>query len=105
MSIETIPTQINFVNPERDNGAMTYAIQRVYDLTLEIQSAQEAIGLAITDGFEIYKDKIDDSAKKGDYSKFVKKAVSEIMDGKVTEEVETLQNILDQIDIVKKNVK
>tara|TARA_R110002020_G_scaffold378204_2_gene589259 strand:- start:1114 stop:1431 length:318 start_codon:yes stop_codon:yes gene_type:complete len=105
MTIETIATQINFVNPEKDNGAMTYAIQRVYDLTLEIQSAQEAIGLAITDGFEIYKDKIDDSAKKGDYTKFLKKAVSEILDGKVTEEVETLQNILDQIDIVKKNVK
>lgn len=105
MTIETTANQINFVNPEKDGGAMTHAIQRVYDLTLEIQSAQEGIASAITNGYEIYKDKIDDSATKGNYSKFVKKAVSEIMDGKVTEDVETLQNILDQIDIVKKNIK
>lgn len=105
MTIEKETTQINFVNPEKDNGAMKYAIQQVYDLTLEIQSAQEAISDAITNGYEIYRDKISDSAKKGDYSKFIKKAVSELIEGKVTAEVAVLENILDQIDIVKANIK
>ena len=105
MTIESTATQIDFINPERDNGAMVYAIQRVYDLTLEIQATQEAIADTITNGFEIYKDKIDDSVKKGSYSKFIKKSVSEILEGKVTEEVEMLENILAQIDLVKKNIK
>ena len=105
MSIENNNTQINFVNQEKDGGAMAKAIQSVYDLTLEIQSAQEAISASITNGFEVYKDKIDSDAKKGEYSKFVKKTVAELLEGKVTEEVNTLQNILDQIDLVKKNIR
>lgn len=105
MTIENINAQINFVNPEKDGGAMARAIQTVYDLTLEIQSAQEAISAAISNGFDVYKDKIDSDVKKGEYSKFVKKTVAELLEGKVTEEVNTLQNILDQIDIVRRNVK
>lgn len=105
MTIENNNTQINFVNPEKDGGAMAKAIQTVYDLTLEIQSAQEAISAAISNGFDVYKDKIDTEAKKGEYSKFVKKTVAELLEGKVSEEVDILQNILDQIDVVRKNIK
>lgn len=105
MTIENTQTQISFTNPEKDGGAMVRAIQEVHDLTLEIQSAQEAIKGAIDRGFEAYKAKVSEESKKGDYSAFIKKSVSEILDGKVTSDVEVLENILAQIDLVKKNIK
>ena len=102
----TIPTtQIQFVNEEKDNGVMKRTVQSVYDLTLEIQSAQEAIKDAIENGYETYKDKIDSEAKKGDYSTFIKKSVAELQEGKVSSEVEKLENILDYRDAIKKVIK
>ena len=103
--IEQETVQIKFVNPEQDAGAMVTALQRVYDLTLEIQSAQDAIKSTLDLGFEVYKTKISDEAKKGDYSKFIKKMVAEMTEGKVTSEVKTLENILDYVDIARKQVK
>jgi len=103
--IEQETVQIKFVNPEQDAGAMVTALQRVYDLTLEIQSAQDAIKGTLDQGFEVYKAKISDEAKKGDYSKFIKKMVAEMTEGKVTSEVKTLENILDYVDIARKQVK
>jgi hypothetical protein len=105
MSIEQETVQIKFVNPEQDGGAMRDTIQRVYDLTLEIQSAQEAIKGSLEQGFDVYKNKVSDEAKKGDYSKFIRKMVAEMTEGKVSEEVKTLENILDYVDLVKKQVK
>lgn len=105
MSIEQETVQIKFVNPEQDGGAMRDTLQRVFDLTLEIQSAQDAIKGTLEQGFEIYKNKISEEAKKGDYSKFIKKMVAEMTEGKVSEEVKTLENILDYVDIAKKQVK
>lgn len=105
MTIENNNTQINFVNPEKDGGVMQRTLQQVYDLTLEIQSATDAIKSTLDNGFEQYKDYIDSEAKKGDYNKFIKKLVAEILEGKVTSEVETLENVLAQVDIAKKGLK
>lgn len=105
MTIENINTQITFTQPEKDGGAMQNCVQTVYNLTLEIQSAQEAIKDAIANGFDVYKSKISDDAKKGDYSAFVKNTVSEMTDGKVSENITKLENVIDQIEIAKKYVK
>ena len=102
--IEQETTMIQFVSKEKDHGTMVNTLQSVYNLTLEIQSAQEAIKDSITNGYEVYKEKIDDTASKGDYSKFIKKAVAELLEGKVTEEVKVLENILDYVDVIKKDV-
>ncbi len=98
-------TMIQFVNKEKDAGAMVNTIQRVYDLTMEMESVKDAINVTISDGFENYKEKVDDTAKKGDYSKFVKKLVTEMQEGKVSEEVKQLENILDYVEIVAKEIK
>lgn len=105
MSIEQETVQIKFVNPEQDGGAMRDTLQRVFDLTLEIQSAQDAIKGTLEQGFDVYKAKISDEAKKGAYNTFVKKMVAEMLDGKVSEEVKTLENILDYVDIAKGQIK
>jgi uncharacterized membrane protein len=105
MTIENINTQITFTQPEKDGGAMQNCVQTVYNLTLEIQSAQEAIKDAIAKGFDVYKEKIDSDSKKGDYSAFVKNTVSEMTDGKVSENITKLENVIDQIEIAKKYVK
>lgn len=104
MAIEKETTQINFVPKEKDDGKMVSTLQQVYDLTVEIQSATDIIKDVIDSGYEAYKE-INPDAKKGDYSKFVKKTVAEILDGKVSEEVEVLENIVEQVDLVRKNLK
>ena len=103
--IEQETVQIKFVNPEQDASTMVNTLQRVYDLTLEIQSAQDAIKASLDQGYEVYKAKISEEAKKGDYSKFIKKMVAEMTEGKVSEEVKTLENILDYVDLARKQVK
>lgn len=103
--IEQETVQIKFVNPEQDASTMVNTLQRVYDLTLEIQSAQDAIKASLDQGYEVYKAKISEEAKKGDYTKFIKKMVAEMTEGKVSEEVKTLENILDYVEIAKKQVK
>ena len=102
--IEQENTQIQFVNKEKDNGAMTRAIQKVYDLTLEIDSAREGIKAALTDGFDVYKEKIDDTAKKGEYNAFIKSSVDDMINDTVSKKIEKLENIKDHIDIMKKNI-
>lgn len=105
MTIETTQSQITFTQPEKDGGVMQHCVQTVYNLTLEIQSAQEAIKDAIANGWDVYKAKIDGDAKKGDYSAFVKNTVAEMIEGKVSENILKLENVLDQIEIAKKYVK
>ncbi|CAM0111744.1 hypothetical protein VPH5P1C_0202 [Vibrio phage 5P1c] len=105
MTTITTETQIQFVNAEKDAGTMQRTIQNVYDLTLEIQSAQEAIKSAIENGYEVYKDKISSEAKKGDYSAFIKKSIAELQEGKVSSEMSKLENILDYQEQIKKVIK
>lgn len=104
MTIENTTTQIKLVNPEQDNGVMTQTMKSVYDLKIEIDSAKEAIKGALERGFDSYKDKIDDSATKGNYNKFINKLTDELLEGKVSQEVETLENVLDFKDIARKFV-
>lgn len=103
MTIENTTTQIKLVNPEQDNGVMTQTMKSVYDLKIEIDSAKEAIKGALERGFESYKG-IDDSATKGNYNKFINKLTDELLEGKVSQEVETLENVLDFKDIARKFV-
>lgn len=105
MAIEKEITQINFVPKEKDGGKMVDTLQQVYDLTLEIQSAKEIISRKITEGFEEYKEKINADAKKTDYKKYIEKSVAEVLEGKISKEVEMLENIIEQVDLVRKNLK
>ena len=105
MTIENEVTQINFVPKEKDGGKMVSTLQQVYDLTVEIQSATDIIKDVIDSGYEAYKEQINPDAKKGDYSKYIKKSVAEILEGKVSEEVKVLENIVEQVDLVRKNLK
>lgn len=103
MTIENTTTQIKLVNPEQDAGVMTQTLKSVYDLKIEIDSAKEAIKGALERGFESYKENNDD-ATKGNYNKFINKLTDELLEGKVSQEVETLENVLDFKDIARKFV-
>lgn len=101
----TEQTQIEFVNKEKDNGVMVGVIQSVYDLQLEIQSAQEIIKDKLDKGFEKYKETVDPTSKVGDYKAFVKGLVAQMQKGKIAAEVEKLENIMDNVEVVKKYIR
>lgn len=102
MQVEGEKKQIDFVNPEKDNGKMANVIKTIYDALLEHDSLKEVEKGAIDSGFEIYKEQFDSEAKKGDYSAFVKGLAKEMFNNKVSEDVEKFNNILDHVDVVKK---
>lgn len=103
--IEQEKTEIKFVNPDQDAGKMVNVIQTIFDALLETDSLKEIIKGAIDSGFEDYKSRISEDAKKGDYSAFVKGLAQEMFDGKVSEKEQQLSNILDHVEIVKKQMK
>lgn len=105
MTIENENTQIKFVNPEVDAGKMVKVVQTIYDALLEMDSLKEIIKGAVDSGYEDYKARISEDAKKGDYSSFVKGLAQEMFDNAISEKVEKMENVLDYVEVCKNNMK
>lgn len=105
MSIEKAVEMINLPSGEEDRKYVFDKITSSFNLEMEIDSAKDAQKMNVEDVYEFYKNKVDEDVKKGDVSAMMKAFVSELKEGKVSDEVAKKEHFLSLIDIAKKDLK